>query len=103
MEFNQKKKISFSIFIITFWVVVILGSSYAFWTQNFVQNEENVSNTTCLKTEFEELSKGILLEKGYPISDEEGLSLDSYRFSITNKCNDIVGYQVNLELSLIHI
>lgn len=93
----MKKKLFLSVILLFFLISIFVFGSYAFWTQNFFQQDLNHSVTTCLNTEFSEHSDAILLEKSYPISDLEGLASKAFRFSISNQCQEYVGYQVNLE------
>ncbi len=42
-------------------------------------------------------TKGITLEKAFPIIDEDGKKLEGYTFTIKNECNSYVDYSINLE------
>lgn len=84
-----------------FVIILVLGMSYGFWKIGFEQNEYNVSNSTCLKIQFEEKSPEISLLETYPMSDQEGKKLEPFVFSVRNTCSDPASYQVNLE-NMIH-
>ena len=61
------------------------------------QTSENVVNTACLNITIENEKNDISLQKTYPIGDDEGERLKPYSFSITNECDDLATYQINLE------
>lgn len=78
-------------FIIAF---LLIGTIYIYYPNKenllssliFLQNRE--------KLYIEELSEGIKLAEAYPISDEEGLTNDSYQFKIRNESNEDIHYQI---------
>ncbi|MCI8575765.1 MAG: hypothetical protein HFI09_04775 [Bacilli bacterium] len=79
-------------------VLIVVGISYAYWLNVFVQKDDNVVITDCFKMSFvEDSSSNISLEQGYPISDEEGALLKPYKFSIQNICTSTNSYQINIE------
>lgn len=43
---------------------------------------------------IQDLSEGILLKEAIPMSDEKGLTLDSYRFKVVNKSKADITYQI---------
>ncbi len=101
---REKNLVAIAVFMIV--MVIAVGSTYAFWTTTQVQTDKNEINTTCLSVELlnkksesdtEETTKGITLEKAYPISDTEGLDTTGYTFTIKNNCDTEVYYDVNLE------
>ena len=77
-------------------ILLIVGISYAYWSLNFVQSENNVVTTDCFEIEFLE-SDAINLSKAYPVSDEDGLKNPPYNFTIKNLCDSAANYQINLE------
>ena len=78
-------------------VVLAFGITYGFWTTTKTQEDVNEINTTCLNVTYHDDNDAIKLEKTYPISDEEGMTLTGYTFTLTNSCKSSVEYQVNLE------
>ncbi len=101
---REKNLVAIAIFMIV--MVLAVGSTYAFWTTTQVQDDVNEIDTTCLKIELlnqnssedtAEKTKGINLEKAFPISDEEGLKEVGYTFTVKNNCNIDVNYDVNIE------
>ncbi|MBR1414105.1 MAG: hypothetical protein IJ574_05515 [Bacilli bacterium] len=94
----MKNKKVLVIVIVLLLVVVILGASYALWTTTAHQDGNNSAALSCLDITYESISENnIELNEVLPITDEAGLALEGYTFKITNNCNSIVRYQVNLE------
>ncbi len=91
----MKKK---TIMIIGIIVVLVMGMgvSFAYWMMNVNQKDKNRITSECFKLTMEG-TEGISLEKAYPITNEEGESLDPYTFTIENICETTAAYQVNLE------
>ena len=91
----MKKK---TIIIIGIIVILIMGMgvSFAYWMMNVNQKDKNRITSECFKLTMEG-TEGISLEKAYPITNEEGESLDPYTFTIENICETTAAYQVNLE------
>ena len=77
-------------------VLGVIGISYALWNKVFVQSGENLVNSDCFELTFEE-KDGIQLENSFPMLDRDGSKLKPYHFSLQNKCNNEVDYQLNLE------
>ena len=76
---------------------IILGVSYALWNITRVQKSVNTITTGCLKIDFKD-ENPISIEKAYPLTDEEGMDLTPYSFTLTNLCNNDTNYNVNLEM-----
>ena len=77
-------------------VLGVIGISYALWTKVLVQSGENIVNADCFELTFLE-EQGIELENSFPMLDRDGSKLKPYHFSLQNKCNNEVDYQLNLE------
>lgn len=79
------------IFVIIFLVVSTIFIYYP-------NKQALLSSYTFLKNQekfyLEELSDGIKLADAFPISDEEGISTDSYRFKIVNNSDEDIHYQL---------
>ncbi len=93
---NKKKDILIITAILL--VVITLGITYAFWQVKFDQEKENVVTISCLKVTMEDEDSPIDLEKAHPISDQEGLSLKPFTFTLTNECDSYASYVVNFEI-----
>ena len=81
-------------------IVLIVGSSYAYYIVNL--NGDNSNNDVLVKTsninlEISNVSGSLSLCKTYPISDTEGLSCTPYQFTLTNNNNTDLEYYLNLE------
>ncbi len=95
---KNKKKIMIGIGVIALFIVCGIGITYSLWSKTFIQTNENTLVSDCFQIVFEEVSgSGIQLENTFPIKDQEGKKLKPYEFSIQNKCNVPVEYQINFE------
>ena len=95
MEKNRKLVLSILALFIT--VGMVMGVSYALWQVTLQQSSSNVITTGCLNVTLTG-GAGISLDGAYPISDEEGKSQSPYEFTITNTCDNVSLYQINLEV-----
>ena len=95
---HNKRKIILTIVIICLIGLVGLGISYAYWKFTYIQTDNNIAISKCLKLEMSNESNAINLDNMYPISDEEGRKLTPYSFKITNTCSMSAEYKVNLEM-----
>ena len=98
MSEEKKKKnkiigISIGIFIV---LLIVISSTYAFWQITKKQADTNRVNTKCLSFEMEG-GPGISIPKAMPTSDEDGLKLEGYTFTVTNNCSSDVDYLIGLE------
>ena len=96
----NKQYILLSVSILLGLIVLIVGSSYAYYIVNL--NGDNSNNDVLVKTsninlEISNVSGGLSLCKTYPISDTEGLSCTPYQFTLTNNNNTDLEYYLNLE------
>ena len=96
------KKKTKNIFVITaaiiLVVIVIIGSTYAYWQITANQTNANTINTACFKTVFTEQNDGVSLNNTYPKTDGAGMKQVPYKFTLTNECDSIAQYQINLEV-----
>ncbi len=93
---NKKVKIlTISILCI---LTLAIGLSYGYYLLNRVQKNGNVAGSQCFNLEFTNEKNAINLDNMYPISDEEGKKLTPYSFTITNTCDMLAGYTVNMEM-----
>ncbi len=93
----KKKKIVRNVWLVV--CLIILGTSglcYCLWQLTLMQTESNLVSTTCFKIDFTE-ENDITLQNSYPITDEEGMRLTPYTFTIENICDTNATYQINLE------
>ena len=96
----NKQYILLSVSILLGLIVLIVGSSYAYYIVNL--NGDNSNNDVLVKTsninlEISNVSGSLSLCKTYPISDTEGLSCTPYQFTLTNNTKTDLEYYLNLE------
>lgn len=77
---------------------IFIGMSYGYWMYSNHQEEKNLAMTQCIDITMTDESEGITIEKGIPVSDQEGKSSKPFTFTITNTCNNAIAYNVNLEV-----
>ncbi len=94
----KSKKIKVLIISILCILTITIGLSYGYYLLNKVQKNNNIAGSKCFKLEFSNESEAINLSNMYPISDEEGRKLTPYSFTITNTCDMLAGYTVNMEM-----
>ena len=95
---HNKRKIILVFVIICLIGLVGVGISYAYWKFTYIQTDNNIAISKCLKLDMTNESNEINLTNMYPISDEEGRKLTPYSFKITNTCSMSAEYKVNLEM-----
>ncbi len=93
-----KKKNSVLLIGLILILVLVIGFSYGYYLLNRVQENNNVVGSKCFNLEFTNENNAINLDNMYPISDEEGRKLTPYSFTITNTCDMLAGYTVNMEM-----
>ena len=93
----QKKKINMIVLVVSV-ILMLIGLSYGYFFIRKNQKNNNVANSECFKLEFSNESEAINLSNMYPISDEEGKKQVPYSFTITNTCDMLAGYTVNMEM-----
>ena len=93
---NKKTLLILGILIV---ISISLGLSYAYWQLSFNQVDPNKAMTNCLEIELIEESPEITITKAYPITDEEGMRLEPFTFTIKNTCDSFVSYEVALGIA----
>ena len=78
-------------------ICAIIGLSYAYWRITYKQNDFNTLGVRCFDVTLTNEENDIQLESASPITDEEGMELIPYTFTITNTCDTYAHYEVNLE------
>ena len=81
-----------------FGLVLIIGTSYAYWRFSKISDGSNAALSGCFSVSLSNEANAISLENAYPISDEDGKKLKPYSFTITNTCSIFAKYYVNLEM-----
>ncbi len=96
---NTKKKITvLSILIALILVVTTTSVTFAIWSSKHISNA-NVISSSCINIEFKDLTNEITLNNAYPMTglDFSNNEQDYYAFVVTNKCDSVVSYSLNLE------
>jgi len=93
----RNKKVVYTIIGIVSVLLVALAVTYAYWLVTKTQTNENVISSACLDISISGEKNDITLTNQFPMSDEDGMKLVPYEFTVTNNCNTSVDYQVALE------
>ncbi len=97
---RKDKNKSVSLFSLTvlcgLFLLVISGVSYAFLSQVLKGTKQNEVVAGTLAIEYKD-KKTISLDNIYPMSDERGMMLDSYQFSVENTGDVKALYDISLE------
>ncbi|MCI8393884.1 MAG: hypothetical protein HFH86_00160 [Bacilli bacterium] len=93
---NPKKKFIIYFSIVTFCLIGIIGASFAYWLFVREQTGTNRLTTGCLDLSITNDTKEISLTNTFPISNEDGMKLNPYIFTITNTCDLFLSYQITL-------
>jgi len=93
----ENKKTKIAIISIVSLILVTIGLTYAYWLVTKTQTNENVISSGCLDISLSNEENDITLTNQFPMSDEDGMRLVPYTFTVTNNCNTSVDYQVALE------
>ncbi len=95
IDFKNKKV---KILLVVLVAIIFIGGTYAYWRLTLTQTEQNELASACFDITISDEQNNINLQRAAPISDEEGMSLTPYTFTITNNCSTFASYSVNLEL-----
>jgi len=93
----KNKKVAYTIIGIVSVLLVMLAVTYAYWLVTKIQTGENEITAGCLDITISGEKNDIELTNQFPMSDEDGMKLVPYEFTVTNNCNTSVDYQVALE------
>ena len=76
----------------------MIGVSYAYWKFTYIAEKTNNATSGCFNIELTDQKDEINLTNAYPITDEEGLKLKPFSFTLKNTCSIFAHYYVNLEM-----
>ena len=93
----MKKLVLLMVIGILLSISLLVGVSYALWSNTHVQKGQGIVESGCFSTDFSEVNS-ISLSNSYPISDSKGMSSTPYQFTITNTCTVDAKYEVNFEV-----
>ena len=94
----MKKKIIIPVLTILGISLILVGTSYAYWSFTYISDKPNIGKSKCLSIELTNQKNEISVTNTYPISDIEGKKLTPYSFTINNTCDTFISYDVNLEM-----
>ena len=94
----ENRRLSRIIGAISLICLISIGVSFGYYLLSKKQDNNNVAGSKCFKLELSNAKNEINLTNMYPISDEEGRKLTPYSFTITNTCDVLAGYTVNIEM-----
>lgn len=100
MESKMRKRILVIIGVLLL-VCVIVGTSFAWWTNTANQTTTNEIISSCLETRIIDDAEfgAININPAYPLTDEEAKTLvRPYKFTVENKCSTTLNYDLSLEI-----
>ena len=92
-----KRQLFITLFSILGVTIISLGSAYAIFTSVSKSADYNVIKVGTLNIDFGDASSTIDLQGKYPMSDEEGLKLEPYKFTIQNTGSLGADYEVFIQ------
>ena len=100
VRYRLKKKYAILSFVLASIgvVVIVLGSSYAFFTTQ-VSTKDYIVYTGNLQIDYTKTGNIVNLNNTYPMTNAQGLATTGYTFNITNNGTINARYQIRLELS----
>ncbi len=94
----KNKRIRILLICLVLGLVLTIGLSFGYYMLNRVQDNNSVAGSKCFKLELSNEANAVNLDNMYPISDTEGKSLTPYTFTVTNTCDMLASYTVNMEM-----
>lgn len=98
---SYNKLLLFIVGILLIFLLIAIGItfSYAFWNTTITQQDQNKVEAGCLSFSFNDRDvdnnvTNIDLPNAYPITDDKGLTLTPYTFSVTNTCSLNTTYNI---------
>ena len=92
-----KRQLLITLFSILGVTIISLGSAYAIFTSVSKSADYNVIKVGTLNIDFGDSTSTINLNGNYPMTDEEGLQLAPYKFTITNTGTLTADYEVFIQ------
>jgi len=94
----KNKKIRMAILSIIALAIVTITVTYAYWLVTKNQKGNNQIYAGCLDFSITGEKNNIHLEEQFPTSDEDGMKLTPYEFTVSNNCFNSLDYQIALEI-----
>lgn len=92
-----KRRSAFTMVVILFLIVLLIGVSYAVVTFVLRGDKENIVKSGNLVMDLTETGSEINLENAVPLKDATGMTTDYYQFTLTNTGNIAAHYRVFLK------
>ena len=84
--------------VLIFVAISVIGISFAYWSVNLEQTDENVITTGCLSIAKASETGAINLTGAVPITDTAGKQVNPLTLKVQNTCDSAAKYQVNLDI-----
>ncbi|MDO4375927.1 MAG: hypothetical protein Q4C33_01975 [bacterium] len=95
---NNKKKRLKIYYTLLISVICIIGVSFAWFRLYLSQSEDNtLSSRTCFSTTLTEDTEKITLTNAFPLTNEDGLKLTPFTFTIKNNCDSYVKAYITID------
>ncbi len=94
---KKRHKIILCIIVLLLIVNLFIGLSYAYYIFSVSQSSSNIVRTNCFEITYSD-GDAISLGEAIPLTDSEASELEPYTFTIKNICNNVVDYDINLEI-----
>ena len=95
---NNKKKRLKIYYTLLISVLCIIGVSFAWFRLYLSQSEDNtLSSRTCFSTTLTEDTERITLTNAFPLTNEDGLKLTPFTFTIKNNCDSYVKAYITID------
>ena len=95
----MQRKSKLNLIILGLFVILTsIGLSYAYWKFSLTGDKSNNVTSGCFNLEMIDQKDEINLGSTYPITDEEGLKLKPFSFTLKNTCTIFAHYNVNMEM-----
>ena len=93
---KKRYKITILLIGIFFIISLMIGLSYAYYIFSVSQSGTNAVRSDCFEITYTD-GDAINLNNTISLTDEEAKELTPYHFTITNVCNSVMEYDVNIE------
>lgn len=93
---KDSKKIIVGLFICLFGIVVLLGTSYAFFQVSYTSEKKNVLTAGVFEVKFESGGNAINLANAYPMTEAEGKATEPFVFTVNNNGTMNSSYTITL-------
>lgn len=96
-DLTKKDKIKYFV-ILSLLILLIIGTTYAYFKLTIKQKDINLVETGCFDVTMINQENAINLDNAFPLTDEQGRTLTPFTFTLKNNCDLTASYNVNLEV-----